>query len=131
MAAKTFIVELDAQERAGLNALISKGKAPAKAILKARILLKADQAEGARLARCADRQGTGTSSSARSCRQCTSTRSAARSKNDLKPHLTDYWVIPPKGNAGLRRRDGGGARRLYAAARSGPTAGLSRRNQSS
>ena len=46
MAAKKFIVELDAQERARLDALISKGKAPAKMILKARILLKADQAEG-------------------------------------------------------------------------------------
>ena len=46
MAAKKFIVELDAAERARLNVLISKGKAPAKVILKARILLKADQAEG-------------------------------------------------------------------------------------
>jgi len=46
MAAKKFIVELDAQERERLNALISKGKAAAKTILKARILLKADQAEG-------------------------------------------------------------------------------------
>ena len=46
MAAKKFIVELDHQERARLNALISKGKAPAKVILKARILLKADQAAG-------------------------------------------------------------------------------------
>ncbi len=46
MSAKKFIVELDAQERARLDALISKGKAPAKVILKARILLKADQAEG-------------------------------------------------------------------------------------
>lgn len=46
MAAKKFIVELDDQERARLNALISKGKAAAKTILKARILLKADQAEG-------------------------------------------------------------------------------------
>ena len=46
MAAKKFIVELDEPERARLNALISKGKAPAKMILKARILLKADQAEG-------------------------------------------------------------------------------------
>lgn len=46
MAAKKFIVELDVQERARLYALISKGKAPAKVILKARILLKADQAEG-------------------------------------------------------------------------------------
>ena len=46
MAAKKFIVELDAAERARLHALISKGKAPAKTILKARILLKADVAEG-------------------------------------------------------------------------------------
>ena len=46
MAAKKFIVELDAAERERLNALISKGKAPAKTILKARILLKADQGEG-------------------------------------------------------------------------------------
>ena len=46
MPAKKFIVELDDDERARLEALISKGKAPAKAILKARILLKADQSEG-------------------------------------------------------------------------------------
>ena len=46
MAAKKFIVELDTAERERLNALISKGKAPAKTILKARILLKADIAEG-------------------------------------------------------------------------------------
>ena len=46
MANKTFIVELDDGERARLAALIGKGKAPAKAILKARILLKADQGEG-------------------------------------------------------------------------------------
>jgi hypothetical protein len=46
MAAKKFIVELDDHERARLHALTSKGTAPAKAILKARILLKADQAEG-------------------------------------------------------------------------------------
>lgn len=45
MPAKKYIVELDAAERERLNTLISKGKAPAKAILKARILLKADQAE--------------------------------------------------------------------------------------
>ena len=48
MAAKKFIVELDTTERERLNALISKGKAPAKVILKARILLKADAAEGGR-----------------------------------------------------------------------------------
>jgi hypothetical protein len=46
MAAKKYIVELDGDERARLNALISKGKVSAKTALKARILLKADQAEG-------------------------------------------------------------------------------------
>ena len=46
MPAKKFVVELDADERERLNALISKGKASAKTILKARILLKADQADG-------------------------------------------------------------------------------------
>ncbi len=35
MAAKKFIVELDADQRARLNALISKGKAPAKTIVEA------------------------------------------------------------------------------------------------
>ena len=45
MPAKKFIVELDGAERERLNALISKGKAPAKTILNARVLLQADQAE--------------------------------------------------------------------------------------
>ena len=45
MANKKFIVELSGEERARLTGLISKGKAPAKTILKARILLKADQGE--------------------------------------------------------------------------------------
>jgi hypothetical protein len=45
VANKKFIVKLDADERTRLNDLISKGKAAAKAILKARILLKADQGE--------------------------------------------------------------------------------------
>ena len=46
MANKKFVVRLSDEERGRLNDLISKGKASAKAILKARILLKADQAEG-------------------------------------------------------------------------------------
>ena len=46
MSAKKFIVELDTAERERLDALISKGKAPAKTILKARILLKTDCAVG-------------------------------------------------------------------------------------
>ncbi len=46
MPAKKFIVELSKAEREQLKDLISKGKSPAKTILKARILLKADQAKG-------------------------------------------------------------------------------------
>ena len=43
MTNKKFVVKLDADERARLSDLISKGKTAAKTILKARILLKADQ----------------------------------------------------------------------------------------
>ena len=45
MANKKFVVELSADERSRLTGLISKGKAAAKLILKARIMLKADQSE--------------------------------------------------------------------------------------
>lgn len=45
MANKRFVVKLGADERKRLNDLVSKGKAAAKTILKARILLKADQSE--------------------------------------------------------------------------------------
>jgi hypothetical protein len=43
MTNKKFVVKLGGEERGRLNELISKGKAKAKTILKARILLKADQ----------------------------------------------------------------------------------------
>lgn len=39
---KKYIVKLSADERERLNTLIQKGKAPARQLLKARILLKAD-----------------------------------------------------------------------------------------
>lgn len=45
MANKKFVVRLSGEERKRLEDLISKGKAAAKTILKARILLKADQSE--------------------------------------------------------------------------------------
>ena len=41
-AVKKYIVKLSAEERDRLDALIQKGKAPARQLLKARILLKAD-----------------------------------------------------------------------------------------
>jgi hypothetical protein len=46
VANKRYVVELGAEERARLSEMISKGKSSAKAIPKARILLKADQGDG-------------------------------------------------------------------------------------
>jgi hypothetical protein len=45
-AVKKYIVKLSDDERQRLDALIQKGKAPARQLLKARILLKADASEG-------------------------------------------------------------------------------------
>ena len=45
MANKRFVVKLSSEERKCLEAKISKGRTSAKIILKARILLKADQSE--------------------------------------------------------------------------------------
>jgi len=42
IAVKKYIVKLSEAERSHLQALINKGKSPAKRLLKARILLKAD-----------------------------------------------------------------------------------------
>jgi len=46
IAVKKYVVRLSAEEREQLEMLIRKGKAPAQRLLKARILLKADVAEG-------------------------------------------------------------------------------------
>ena len=45
IAVKRYVVRLSADEREQLEALIRKGKSPAKRLLKARILLKADVSE--------------------------------------------------------------------------------------
>ena len=45
MANKKYVVELSGVKRARSGEVISKGKASAKTILKARILLKADRSE--------------------------------------------------------------------------------------
>ena len=46
IAVKKYVVRLSADEREQLQALIRKGKSPARRLLKARILLKADMSEG-------------------------------------------------------------------------------------
>jgi len=45
IAVKKYVVRLGGEEREQLQALIRKGKSPAKRLLKARILLKADISE--------------------------------------------------------------------------------------
>jgi transposase len=45
IAVKRYVVRLSANERERLEALIRKGKSPARRLLKARILLKADVSE--------------------------------------------------------------------------------------
>jgi transposase len=45
IAVKKYVVRLSAEEREQLETLIRKGKGPARRLLKARILLKADVAE--------------------------------------------------------------------------------------
>jgi hypothetical protein len=42
---KKYVVKLSEVERERLNGLIQKGKSPARQVLKARILLKADASE--------------------------------------------------------------------------------------
>src|SRR5207302_10023801 len=45
ISVKTYVVKLSGEERERLKALIRKGKNPARRLLKARILLKADVSE--------------------------------------------------------------------------------------
>jgi hypothetical protein len=45
ISVKTYVVRLSGEEREKLEALIRKGKSPARRLLKARILLKADVSE--------------------------------------------------------------------------------------
>ena len=48
IAVKKYIVKLSEAERSHLQGLINKGKSPAKRLLKARTLLKADAPDRAR-----------------------------------------------------------------------------------
>jgi transposase len=47
LVAKKYRVTLTAEERAGLEAMISRGKADARKLAHARVLLQADEADGA------------------------------------------------------------------------------------
>ncbi len=73
MPRKKYVVELSQEERDRLTGLINKGKAAARTILKARILLKADQGlafEGWTDARICDALETNQSTVSRARRTC-------------------------------------------------------------
>jgi len=46
ISVKKYVVRLSGEEREQLETLLRKGKSPARRLLKARILLKADASEG-------------------------------------------------------------------------------------
>jgi hypothetical protein len=60
ISVKKYVVRLSGEERERLETLIRKGKSPARRVLKARILLKADVSEaGKRVERQPDHRRSG------------------------------------------------------------------------
>ncbi len=73
IAVKKYVVELSAEERGRLEALVRAGKSPAQLLTRARILLKADVSEA----------GEGWSDSAISAALDTSINNVARTRQQL------------------------------------------------
>src|SRR5205085_1341642 len=108
IAVKKYVVRLSAEEREQLQALLRKGKSPARRLLKARILLKADVSDAGEGWRT--RSWNSVSSSARATQ-----RSGARSKKLSQAASPAVLGHPAEGQCRLRSRDGRCARRLHAA----------------
>jgi hypothetical protein len=117
-AVKKYIVRLSADEREQLNALIQKGKAPARQLLKARILLKADASEAgeawsdSRIAEALD----------------TSLDTIARTRQQLVEGGLEVALIRKHSPNSARKRifDGAAEAKLIALACSAPPKGRSR-----
>ena len=81
ISVKKYVVRLSGEERERLETLIRKGKSPARRVLKARILLKADVSPRAAAMRSRDwdpRAAPVRSARARSCEsECAAIQSAA------------------------------------------------------
>ena len=115
---KRYIVRLSAEEREKLNALIHKGRHPARQILKARILLKADVSEageGWNDARIVQALDTSLSTVYRT-RQCLV-------EEGLEAVLSHKYS---PNSAGSRVFDGAAEARLIALTRSPPPSGRAR-----
>lgn len=117
-AVKKYIVKLSGEERERLDALIRKGRSPARQVLKARILLKAD----------ASAAGEGWSDSRIAEALDTSIDTIARTRQGLVEGGIDGALIRKHSpnSARKRRFDGAAEAKLIALACSPPPAGRAR-----
>lgn len=115
---KKYIVRLNIDERDRLNALIQKGRAPARQLLKARILLKADAAAA----------GAGWSDSQIAAALETSIDTVARTRQQLVEGGVDAALTRKHSPNSARKRifDGAAEAKLIALACSPPPKGRQR-----
>jgi hypothetical protein len=118
IAVKKYVVKLSDEEREQLNALIGKGKHPARLLLKARILLKADASDA----------GEGWSDSQIATALETSVDTVARTRQRLVEEGLDRALKRHHSPASARRRifDGAAEAKLIALTRSPPPKGQAR-----
>ena len=115
--AKKYMVTLTEAERDGLAAMISKGRADARKLAHARILLQADEADGGPARTDADIAGA----------LDTSTRTCERVRERFVEQGLEAALLPkPTKRVYARRLDGKQEARLVALACSGPPAGKAR-----
>lgn len=118
IAVKKYVVTLSDEERGQLNAMISKGKHPARRLLKARILLKADVSDG----------GEGWSDSQIAAALSTSVDTVARTRQRLVEEGVDGALTRHHSPNSARGRifDGEAEAKLIALTRSPPPKGRAR-----
>jgi hypothetical protein len=118
IAVKRYVVKLSDEEREQLNTLIHAGKHPARQLMKARILLKADASEG----------GEGWSDSQISRALNTSVATVSRTRQQLVQEGFDAVLTRKHSAASARPRifDGAAEAKLIALACSKPPKGRAR-----
>jgi hypothetical protein len=118
IAVKKYVVKLNAAEREQLGSLIHTGKHPAQKLMKARILLKADAAEG----------GEALSDSQIAAAFNTSLATIARTRQQLVEEGFEAVLVRKHSPASARTRifDGAAEAKLIALAGSKPPKGRKR-----
>jgi transposase len=115
--AKRYRVTLEAAERLGLEAMISRGKAAARKLAHARVLLLADQAEG----------GPGLTDADVVAAVCVSVATVERVRQRFVEQGLDAALSPkPSRRVYVRKLDGTGEAHLIALACSEPPDGRNR-----